>query len=634
MSMYSIGVSALNNAQLALTTSSHNIANANNTAYHRQETVITTQVPTPTGAGAVGNGAYIANIKRAYSAFLDGQVLDVSGTQSYQETLLNNLSQVDGLVADSSAGLSTALSDYFKTVESMAANPANIPSRQLMLSSGSALVARFQTLDQRLEDLYNGANEQIDTSIGQVNSLAQQIGNLNTRIVAAESAAGNHEANDLRDQRDDLITQLNKFAKVQVTVDDSGGYNVSIGNGVGLVIGSSVATISTAPGKDNPQRLDLYVTLGAGQTLLARSSLDTGQLGALMQFRDGEVTDARNSLGRLAMVFANSFNIQHQLGQDLNGNLGGQFYSVATPVVRNSTLNTGTGALTATVSNYAQLQASDYRIVYNGAGYNVTRLSDGTQTAQAGPSFIVDGVTFDFGATSPNTGDAFYVQPVIAGATNLQQLISDPNLIAAALPLRSAAGAANTGTAALSVQSISTTTGIPAAGTMRTLTYGAGGYTSSNGGDTVTLNGTTLTVNTGSNVITLQVSGTPSNGDTFTIDRNTGGNTDNHNGLLLGKIATTNLLNAGASGVATTTLQGAYGQMVSAIGTRTREVKVANDAQSSLLDGLKATQQSFSGVNLDEEAAKLIQNQQQYQAASKIIAIAKETLDQIFNIMG
>ncbi|NLR75804.1 flagellar hook-associated protein FlgK [Leeia aquatica] len=627
MQLFGIGLSALNAAQLGLSTTGHNIANASSAGYHRQEIFQSVQTPTLTGAGFVGNGTYVENIRRSYSQFLDGQVMEVEGVASYLTTYRNGMEQVDNLLGDAKSGLAPAQQEFFRTMQEVAANPASVPARQLLLSATQSMVARFQTMDKRLEDLYIGANRQIEDSISEVNALAKQIAELNKRVISAESNAGKLQANDLRDQREKLIADLNKIARTQVSVDSEGNYNVFVGTGQSLVVGPNASALKTQRSAENPQKLDIFATNGFVDVLIPPASLSGGRIGALFAYRDESLSIARSELGREAMVMANAINQQHQLGQDLQGNFGGAYFTVASPVAFASTNNSSASVMSATVSNYSQLVASDYRVTFTGVGaYSVTRLSD--NTVFTGSPATVDGVNLSFSVPA-NTGDVFYLQPTVAGSSTLKSLVTDPVKVAAALPLRTVANLANTGTAKLEVQSNSSTAGIPASGTMRTLTFNAGAYTSSVGTDTVALSGNTLTVTTAAgNVITMSVTGTPANGDTFNLDRNTGGVSDGRNAVLLGKIATTNLLNGG-----TTTLQGAYGQLVSLMGNKSRELKVTGEAQDTLLKNVTQVQQSFSGVNLDEEAARLIQYQQAYQAASKLILTAKQTLEEIFSVM-
>ncbi|RZI42146.1 hypothetical protein EGT07_16040 [Herbaspirillum sp. HC18] len=135
-------------------------------------------------------------------------------------------------------------------------------------------------------------------------------------------------------------------------------------------------------------------------------------------------------------------------------------------------------------------------------------------------------------------------------------------------------------------------------------------------GDTISFGGVSFTV-----------SGTPVDGDQFTISPNTGGVGDNRNAVLLGGLQTKNTLANG-----TMTYSSAYTFMVSQVGNKTRELEVTSKAQDKILEQAVAAQQSESGVNLDEEAANLLRYQQAYQAAAKIMQTASELFNLLLNL--
>ena len=108
---------------------------------------------------------------------------------------------------------------------------------------------------------------------------------------------------------------------------------------------------------------------------------------------------------------------------------------------------------------------------------------------------------------------------------------------------------------------------------------------------------------------------------------NTGGVGDNRNALLLGGLQTSNTLNGG-----TTTYQGAYSQIVSQIGNKTRELEVTSSAAGRMLTETTVSIQNESGVNLDEEATNLLRYQQAYQAAGKVMQIASEMFDMLISL--
>ena len=147
----SIGISGLTAAQAGLVTSGHNITNANTAGYHRQSIQQSAATPLLTGGGFFGQGVQVDTVTRAYSQFLDTQLGQSQAQASYYSTYHTQLSQIDNVVADTQAGVSPALQDFFAAAHAVATNPADVPSRQSLLSSGAALTSRFNSLAARFD---------------------------------------------------------------------------------------------------------------------------------------------------------------------------------------------------------------------------------------------------------------------------------------------------------------------------------------------------------------------------------------------------------------------------------------------------------------------------------------------------
>lgn len=633
-SIFNIGVGALNAAQAGLLTTGHNISNAATPGFNRQQTVQTTNTPQFTGAGFLGQGTNVVTVKRIYSQFLANQVMSAQTQQSELSTYSNEIKQIDNLLADQSAGVSPALQEFFNGVQEVSASPASIPARQAMLSGAQALVARFQALDQRLGEMRDGVNTQITSTVTEINSYAQQIASLNQRIVLAQAAGPTQPANDLLDQRDQLIDELNQRIRVTTTTEADGSYSVFIGSGQPLVVGQQSFGLTATPAADDPERMEVGLAKPGGGTIaLQESLLSGGTLGGLLAYRSQTLDPAQNGLGRIAIGLAQTFNDQHRLGQDLLGNLGGNFFAAPpAPRVYAASTNSGGANVTASISNAANLSDSDYRITYAAGNYTLIRLSDNTTTnlgAFVAP-VTVDGVTFSNTGTAAANGDTFLIQPTRTGARDIAVAITDARNIAAAAPVRTSATLANTGTATISVGSVDAPPPTNA-NLQQPVTITFTSPTTFNVTGTGTGNPVGLTYTAGANISyngwTLQISGTPAAGDSFSVGPNTQGVADNRNALALGQLQTQNTLLGG-----TASYQSAYSQIVSEVGNKAREVEVTLSTQDSLVSQAQSAQQSLSGVNLDEEAANLLRYQQAYQAAGKMIDIASKLFDELLAI--
>lgn len=634
----SIATSALAAAQAGLATTGHNIANQKTPGYSRQLVIQTSLGGQNLGGGYIGSGTAVETVQRVYNDFIAKQVIAAQGSASQLQGYADQIGKINNLLADSSTGLTPVIQDFFKGIQDLVNNPGSAPSRQAMLSGAESLAARFQSMNGQLNAIREGVNTEITASVTNINAYAEQISQLNSAISKAQNVSG-QPPNDLMDQRDYLVSQLAKETKVTVNKQSS-GYSVFIGNGQPLVVGASVYKLTPVASSTDLGRLQVgYVTNGTTVTL-PEDALAGGKLGGLIEFRNKSLDPIQNSLGRIALGIAETFNAQHRLGQDQIGNLGGNFFNAAQPAINADFNNTGTAVIGATISNVSTLTTSDYRVSYDGANYSVTRISDNASMYSGAtfPSSTIDGVDLTMTSGAMAAGDHFVVRPTVNGAADFNVLIKDLSSIAAATPIVTAATTTNTGTGAISSGSINAAFTAATVSTPVTLTYNATGGTltgfpatmpvtvTTNGVPTTYAAGAAVPYTAGSTIsfggAEIKLSGAPADGDTFKISSNVNGLGDSRNMLALGELQTKNILQGG-----TANYNSAYSQLVSLVGNKTRELQVNSAAEGGLLKQMQTAQQSESGVNLDEEAANLIQYQQAYQAAAKVMQAVSDMFD-------
>lgn len=657
--IFSIGVSGISAAQIGLLTTEHNVVNANTPGYSRQGAVQATNLAVSTGAGALGQGVHVQTVKRMYDNFLVAQLNSAQTQVSELDSFYSQISQIDNLLADADAGLSPALQDFFAGVQQVASNPSLLAGRQSMISSAQTLIGRFQNIDTRLSEIASEVNGRISSAVNDINAYASQIADINQRIVVAE-AAYSQPANDLLDKRDQLVAELNKLIKVSTSTNANGSYNVYIGSGQQLVVGTQVMEMTATASTADPTKIVVGLKTNSGTQQLPDSLIVGGQLGGLVDFRNESLESVSNELGRLATSLALTFNAQHSLGQDLLGNIAGNvgfvgdFFTISGPNVIGNASNTGGGSVSASFaapSNsgnfYTELTNSDYQVVFGAAGaYTITRLSDRQTVASGvGPgSVTVDGVVVNI-ASVGNNSDSFIIKPVSDAAQNIAvdaRIASDPRLIAAAAPVRTSPVQTNTGSMTISQGEVSTgysTTGLPltltATATALSGVPGTWNAVYSDGstpplpwtGNVPLVNGTATLASISFNGMSFDIKGSPAVGDQFTIQRNTSGVQDGRNAILFAKLQTQNTVSGG-----TATFQSAYARLVADNGIMTREVKVKLDAQSAVLTQAQSARDSLSGVNLDEEAANMLKFQRAYQASSKILEIGNQLFDTILSL--
>lgn len=648
--LFLTGLSGLNAARSALVTTAHNTANVYTAGYSRQVAQIATAIPNATGAGFFGTGAVVTTVSRSYDRYLTAQLAAADSSASALSTYASQINRIDSLLADRTSGLQPLMQKFFDSVQGVANTPSDPAARQQLISSAQALSNKFRSTDQYLSDMNSSVNDQITSSAGQINTYATQISKLNQQISQLSSMAGGQPPNDLLDQRDQLVSELGKIVDVKVLETDTGKYNVFIGNGQSLVMGDRAAQVTAITSASDPTRKSIAITGPAGNPVEVADSVFTGgSLGGLMAFRSETLTPAQNAIGRLAITLGEAFNEQHGLGVDLNGALGKDFFTVAQPGVFSSTHNSGNLQVGASLTDSGSLTTSDYSVqVKDVAGtltYTVTRLSDKSVVAST-TTFPIDfdGVRLDAVSGTANAGDSFLVQPTRTGARDMDVLVLDPAKVAAASPVITGNTSGNTGTGAISKATIDTGYAATPLAANVTLSYDAttgtlSGFPAASAITVTAPDGTVTNYPAGSAVpytanatisfdgISVSFQGAPAQGDTFTISQNTAGVSDGSNALLLGALQRQNLVGGGTS-----TLNSAYSSLVSQVGNKAQEVKVAGATQDSLVTQIRAAQQAVSGVNQDEETGNLLMFQQMYQANAKVIQTAQAMFDAILGI--
>jgi flagellar hook-associated protein 1 FlgK len=612
-----VGLSALLANQRALATAGHNIANVNTEGYSRQRVEFTARPPQRVGPGYIGTGVEAGNVRRLYDGFLTNQVRAAGSGFARLDVFHSYATQVDNLFTDSQTSLLPALGGFFDSVQDVANDPASIAARQTLLGEAETLVSRFQSLHARLADIESTVNARLEATVTEINDLAQSIAALNQDIVLA--ARGGASANDLLDQRDQLITTLATKVSVSTVPQDDGAINVFVGNGQTLVLGAQAFQLAPVDDPLRPSSPGVGY-LSTGTTADISGQISGGELGGLLEFRSRVLDPAFNSLGQIAQGLAYTFNAVHNAGLDLNGMFGSDFFLIQDPEVIASARNTGTGSVQATVADGTALGISDYLARYDGGGnWTVTRLTDNVSQSWTGAT-VFDGINLS-AAGAAAVGDTFLVRPTRASAQTISVAIQDPRDIAAAVAVRTETGAANTGTATISAGAVLDPTDPNLLATI-TLNFvdannyqinGAGPLMAYVGGADVDIDGWRVRIN-----------GSPAAGDSFSVLSNVGGVGDNRNVLNLGQLQTKLLLNGGSAGFGD-----AYGQLLGRVGSTTRSAELNRDAQAVLRDHAVNARAAVSGVNLDEEASNLLRFQQAYQAATQIINVANDLFDSL-----
>ncbi len=463
-----IGLTGVTTHQTALSTTGHNISSANVPGYSRQRTDIVTNVAQGSAEGFIGSGSRVETISRIADRFVVDQLRRDTTAYHRLDTIKTFVGQLDKVFADPNTGITPAMNQFFSAIQAAADDPASIPGRQLVISQADNLLGRFHTLYQRVEDQRASLNSQIGDMVGEISVIAKSVAELNGAIEVATGQAAGNPPNDLMDKRDELLRRLSELVSVQVLPSDNNKVNVSIGSGQPLVLGTSYNKVVALDNELDPRIQDIGFQTGNVVLRYDGSSITGGKLGGILEFRDDILKPSFNSLGRLALTFAQTFNEQHELGMDLDGQIGQRFFGdINTPeLMAQRVIPHAANALPADrvlsveIDDVAQLTDSDYELRFVGptaAEYSLIRLSDEAVVSSgslAGPLpqdiTGVDGMIIHLTSGSFQAGDSFLLQPTRDGAETINRELDNTRDIALAMPIRTETSRINRGTGTIS----------------------------------------------------------------------------------------------------------------------------------------------------------------------------------------
>jgi len=634
--LLSTSVSGLLAFQQALDVTSNNISNAETPGYDVETANFSEEPGQQTGSGYIGSGVDVSSVTRAYDAYLAAQVNSTQSSYSSSNTLSTQASQVDNMLSDSSTGLTATLQSFVNALQTAASTPTSTAARQALLSSGQALAQQVQTYSSQLSQYGSQLESQLSDDVTQVNTLSSQIAQLNQQIAAGSS--NGQTPNQLMDQRDQLINQLSQYVSVQTASQGNNEVNVYIGSGQALVTGGNAQTLTTIPNAYDPSQLDIGVTSGgsSGTTADITSEISGGELGGLLSARSQVLDPAINAIGQIAVGVATVVNQQQQSGMDATGAQGQAMFSVGGVQVLPDSSNAGSASLAVTRGNLSDLTADDYELQYTG-GANPWQLTDettdqsvaltgsGTSASPltgAGLSIVVSGTA--------QPGDSFLIQPTAGAAAGFSMVLTSPSQVAAASLVQASAGSTNTGTGAVSSAGV-TDPSTWTSGTY-TVSFSAGNaYTVTNSSGTGVATGTYTSGDPiDFNGIQLTLTGSPASGDTFTVSPNSASNTGDNSNLY----AMINTLSASTLDGGTTSVNDAANNIVSQIGTVTQQAQNNATTQQTANQNATTSLNNVSGVNLDTQAAAMLQYQQAYQAMAEVIQVSGQLFSSLISAVS
>ncbi len=662
--LMSIGTRAMFANYASMQTTGHNIANAQTPGYSRQTVELATSGGQSTGAGFFGKGVDVVTVKRASDAFLETQSQTASSMAAMDDARSSNLQQLETVFPPGDNGVGAAVGGFMNAFVDLANSPSDSSARQVILSDAAEVADRFSTAGAQLDRLQNGVTSDLRNSVAQVNQMAAQVAKLNGDISALR---GNSSVpNDLMDQRDQLIKQIGNLVKVSTIAANDGSVGVFVAGGQRLVLGAEAQQLAVTPDPSNSSRSVISISDSGLLHELPDGLLVGGAISGLLKYQNEDLVSARNQLGQMAASMSARVNQIQGFGIDagLPPGAGNPVFAVGAPVAIPNAHNARNGAggfassVSLTVTDATQLKASDYTMVAdpaNAGNYLITRESDGVKFSMApnGGSWAftrlsdgaamggsMDGMQITINGT-PGVSDSFELQPVGRAAVSMTRVLDNPAGIAAAAPMTAVMGVANKGTATVASLVVVSTSNDPTISAAINFTDASGGYsytlTDASGTVTSSGNGTwTAGQPIALNGFELNLNGVPASGDTISVVKTA--HPESNNGNALAMVALRDESFVGRDMQIDGSLQDgatatdAYASVLANVGVRVQSAKTSSTISAATSQQADAAVANKSGVNLDEEAGRLIQFQQGYQAAAKVLQVAQAIFDTLLQM--
>jgi flagellar hook-associated protein 1 FlgK len=660
--LLSLGVQGVRAAQSGLGVVGNNITNVNTPGYTRQVAQFTSMEE---------GGVLQDQVQRIADQYINARLWSDNSRFEAAQAYEQLSSQLDNLMASDSTSLAVKMDDYFAALQAANDDPISLTNRELFLAEADALVRRYHDLHDQVSNMRETINTRIRELTSEVNVSAGDIADLNDRIRIAE--ASGKEAYELKDQREEAIKELSALVDIQVSEQSNGELSIFVGNGQPLVVGMSAYQFAASQNDFDPTRFDVTVNIAGAETNITEM-IKGGELGGLLTYRRDTLDRSQNELGRLAIIFADSMNAQHEKGIDYDGEMGERLFNdVNAANLIDGRLRSLYGTEgSVSIADASKLQASDYELAFTGGNdFRIKRLSDGAiwtsrdftsvadgsvandgdlfyDPANGRISFQLDGFRVDADARGPFVStEKLMISPVKTGADDIQLNITNGRDLALASPVtvaKSSSGDGSTSEAVVELTRLHDSVEQDPRQLLPnmpwTLSYDGAAWTATNGTDSIAVavdpdDARVLTIGdrtAGQSELTVTLSGQAASGDEFTLGYNFSVNdsdqitnvgvSDNRNGLLM-----SDLMKAASS--LEGNFQDTYGRLVERVGTDTKVAQMDRSASEAVLRNTIAQRESVSGVNLDEEAVRLIQFQQAYQASAQIISASQKIFDSL-----
>lgn len=308
----------------ALNITGSNIANVDTPGYSRLRPIFGAVGVISAATDQVQLDVKISSIERLYDKYLEAQIVQQEQDIGYNNSQMDVLKRVEGIFNESiGGGVNELLSKFWNAWSQLSSNPSGITERDGLASISQSLASIFREKANELINVQRDTNAAISDTVTELNKYLNDMVDLNDKIVQIETGGGS--AADMRDKRTELLRKVSQIVDVNYYEESNGSLNIFISNGRSLVEGNNLWKLDV---QTNPLNSNYYdVVFEDTPAVVINNHLQGGKLAGLLNVRDAKVAGYLSDLDNMAATIINNVNTQHSSGYDLNGNVGGTFFS-------------------------------------------------------------------------------------------------------------------------------------------------------------------------------------------------------------------------------------------------------------------------------------------------------------------
>ncbi len=308
-----IATSALSAQQQSINVTAHNIANVNTEGYSQQRPDLETKQPVLNNGLIMGRGVDVEQVIQSSDQFIENRLMQEKSNLSSSSEMEKYMQVLEGYFNETSdTGMSTMLNNFWNDWYDISNNPSGPAERNSLYEGSTLLAEQFNSLGSDLNQVKSDLTNAVSSGVGTINQITQEIAQLNDQIVGMEN---NNTANDFRDKRNSLVSQLNQYLDVKTFEQSNGSLTIVSAKGCTLVQGDSNYTLEM--GGDNGDRIIWRDS--SDRPVDITDYINNGNLGGWLDMRDEIVGKYQLNLDALAKEFIWSVNQQHSQGVGLEG---------------------------------------------------------------------------------------------------------------------------------------------------------------------------------------------------------------------------------------------------------------------------------------------------------------------------